>query len=76
MLPDNERYRGVFPSTDVCTFVNGMKQKMKFFDDGERMQYDAPSRIVEVEPSEVVHPIAYPPKGFVLEDGQWVYRGV
>ena len=75
MLPPTERYVGAFPSAEAVAFINGMKQKMKFFDDGERLVYNAPPRYVEVEPSEVVHPITYPPSGFVLKDGQWVYEG-
>lgn len=74
MLPPDGRYEGVFPSAEVCAFANGLKEKMKFFDDGRRMRYNQPDRVVEVEPSEVNYPITYPPAGFVLKDGQWVYE--
>ena len=79
MLPENERYTGVFPSADACAFVNGLKAKMKFFDDGERMQYNKPSLRVDVAPSDVIHPITYPPAGFKLVTDangahQWVYK--
>lgn len=78
MLPKNESYVGVFPSPEACTFINGMKDKMKFFDDGHRMVYNkSEGRHVPVEPSDVKHPITYPPAGFTLRqanDGefQWV----
>lgn len=75
MLPENERYRGQFPSAEAISFINGMKEKMKFFDDGERLRYCADSVTVEVEPSEVSHPITYPPKGFEVKDGRWWFRG-
>lgn len=79
MLPPNERYSGVFPSPEVCIFVNGLKEKMKFFDDGERMVYNKPPRHVPTEPCDVKHPITYAPAGFVLRasaDGerQWAYE--
>jgi hypothetical protein len=77
-LPPDDRYVGVFPSADVCAFVNSMKAKMKFFDDGERMRYNAPSIYIDVVPCDVKHPLTYAPAGFVLNtsaDGehQWVY---
>jgi hypothetical protein len=49
---------------------------MKYFDDGERMRYNAPSIMLDVVPSKVEHPITYPPAGFVVEDDKWVFKGV
>ena len=80
MLPANEQYVGVFPSPETCAFVNEMKTKMKFFDDGHRMVYNKPEgRTVPVEPCDVKHPIAYAPSAFKLQqaaDGefQWVLK--
>lgn len=74
MLESDGRYTGVFPSAEVCAFVNSLKEKMKFFDDGRRMQYGKLERVTEVERCDVIHPITYPPAGFVLRDDQWVYE--
>lgn len=80
MLPPIEdRYTGFFPSAAMCALNNEFKDKMKFFDDGERMVYGkAEPRIVPIEPCDVKHPITYPPPGFTLNtsaDGekQWVH---
>ena len=75
LLPPNERYRGKFPSEEAIAFINGMKNKMKFFDDGERLVYNGKPYFKYVALSDVVHPISYPPEGFELVDGQWVYKG-
>ena len=70
LLPPDDRYAGVFPSAEVCAFVNSMKEKMKFFDDGERMRYNAQSHRVPVTPCDVKHPLTYAPAGFVLNTVQ------
>lgn len=76
MLPENERYIGVFPSKQACDFINEIKEeKMKFFDDGRRMQYGKPDSFVTVKRCDVLHPIKYPPEGFKLVDDQWEYHG-
>ncbi len=72
-------YVGKLPSQDTVTFVNWMKDKMKFFDDGVRMVYGKPDRIVNTEPADVKHPISYPPAGFKVQtndagDHQWVLK--
>jgi hypothetical protein len=76
MLPPNERYSGVFPTKETCEFINSVKSKMKFFDDGVRLRYNAPDYKVPVEPSKVEHPIAYAPAGFQLVDEHWVLKEV
>lgn len=66
---DHDRYVGYFPSQSACDFINEMKDKMKFFDDGERIVYGPNpfrTRKVAVTPITVNHPIAHPPAGFVL----------
>lgn len=58
-------YAGVFPSQELCDYVNSLKDKhFKFFDDGIRLVYGRGSRIIEVDNMEAVHPIEYPPQGF------------
>lgn len=74
-LPQNERYRGKFPSEEAIAFINSLKNKMKYFDDGERLVYDGKPFFKYVELSDVIHPISYPPAGFELVNGQWVYKG-
>lgn len=64
--PAKERnaYEGKFPSKDLCVYINTVKNNLKFFDDGLRMVYDRPSRIVDTDNMEAVHPIPNPPEGF------------
>lgn len=69
------RYAGIFPSKQACDFINSRKEKMKYFDDGERLVYGKQEpRIVDVDRPEVKHPIPNPPAGFVVEDNTWVFR--
>lgn len=67
-------YQGHVPSERACEYINSLKEKMKFFDDGIRMVYGRPERRVEVEKIAVAHPIKYPPAGFVMRDDTWVLK--
>lgn len=67
-------YQGHVPSERACEYINSLKEKMKFFDDGLRMVYGRPDRRVEVEKIAVAHPIKYPPAGFVMRDDTWVLK--
>lgn len=64
--PAEERgsYTGELPSQQACDYVNSLHELMKFFDDGVRMVYGKPDKIVAVDNAIPDHPIPYPPKGF------------
>jgi len=53
----NEPYRGLFPSQEFCNFFNSQKEQMKYFDDGVRMVYGKPDRVVVTDNSTPIHPI-------------------
>ena len=36
---ERSAYTGGFPSRETCMFINEMKSKMLYFDDGLRMKY-------------------------------------
>jgi len=72
MAQEGGFYKGHLPSERVCEYINSLKEKMRFFDDGVRMRYGRPDYTVEVEPVAVKHPIKYPPPNFELVNDQWV----
>lgn len=57
-------YRGQFPSQALCDFVNGMQEKIKYFDNGVRLMYGKADRIVATDNATPEHPIAQMPEGF------------
>lgn len=57
-------YVGDFPSQALCDYVNGCKEKMKYFDNGVRMHYRKPDTRVETDNAEPLHPILQMPEGF------------
>jgi hypothetical protein len=63
--PPERAYVGLFPSADLCSFYNSQKERMKYFDDGNRMVYGKPDITVPTANAEPIHPIPYPPKGFM-----------
>lgn len=69
-------YVGHFPSERACEFINGMKEKLKYFDDGERLVYGKKSRHVEVDNAVPEHPMDHPPEGWVFSHntGTFVQR--
>jgi len=71
---EGDRYDGPIPSESICQFFNFQKDKMKYFDDGERMVPGKKSRWVEVDNAIPEHPITYPPAPFTFDGVTFVIR--
>lgn len=56
----------VLPSKRCCEYINSLKEKMKYFDDGLRLMHDANPKHVQTELQEPIHPIKSPPPGFEI----------
>jgi hypothetical protein len=62
-------YNGLLPSEDLCNYVDSVKDRhMIYFDDGLRMIYSKPDRVVETNNAEAIYLISYPPEGFEWRD--------